>query len=152
MFNDPSTTFWFVFGFVLFVIEILTPGVVMVFFGLGAWIVLVLIMFFPLNSWMQWVIFSISSVLMLVLLRKHITQLFRSKEAIKSDSLSEPMVADRYLGRDAMALEDIEPGKIGMVEFDGTNWNARSQNLILAKNQCRIIEVDGLTLWVEPWS
>ena len=68
--------FWFVLGFVLLILEIATPGIVFVFFGLGAWLVMGLLFLFPLSQFFQFLIFIVSSVIFLFLLRRHLKNIF----------------------------------------------------------------------------
>ncbi|MDR1609096.1 MAG: NfeD family protein [Deltaproteobacteria bacterium] len=142
--------FWFAVGFVFLVLEILTPGIVFVFFGLGAWLVMALRFFFPLWPSFQFVIFILSSVIFLVLLRRQFKLLFnRAKSQGRVDSLSESIVAENYLGREVEVLKDIAPDRPGLVELNGTNWTARAEESLTAGQIVRVVEVSGLTLIVE---
>jgi membrane protein implicated in regulation of membrane protease activity len=149
-FSGGGNLFWFVVGFIFLILEISTPGIVFGFFGLGAWVVLAVNYIFPLPIVMQWLIFIISSSIFLGLLRKHIKAFLAKREPKVTDSLSEPMVADQYLGREVEVIKEIEPGRPGLAELNGTNWQARSQKAIPAGSYASILEVDGLTLWLEP--
>ena len=142
--------FWFVVGFVLFILEILTPGVFFIFFCMRAWAVLLLTAVFPLPTWLQWAAFSVVSVLSLVFLRKHVIKLLARREVGKTDSLSEPMVADRYIGKEVDVILDIFPGKPGAVEFNGTQWQARSDSSLNTGARARIVLVEDLTMVVAP--
>ncbi|MDR1166275.1 MAG: NfeD family protein [Deltaproteobacteria bacterium] len=148
---ENVTLFWFCLGFVLFVMEMATPGVFFLFFGLGAWIVMLVAAFISaVPFWFQWSLFSASSLLSLIFLRKRVISVLARKRAAKVDSLTEPMVAERYLGQDVDILEDVSPAKPGIVEFNGTRWQGKSQHSLAAGSRGRIVEVDGLVLWVEP--
>jgi membrane protein implicated in regulation of membrane protease activity len=142
--------FWFVMGFVLLIMEILTPGVFFLFFGVGAWVVLLILAFLPLATWLQWVVFIVTSIFFLIFLREHVVKLFAQKSAPKTDSLSEPMVSERYLGKDVDVITDIVPGRTGTVEFNGTHWQGKSDTPITKGSRARIIKMDELTLVLEP--
>lgn len=142
--------FWFVLGFIFLILEIMTPGIVFLFFGLGAWVVLLLSLFIPMPSSVQWAVFILVSVVTLATLRKQVTRLFSKGSAGRVDSLKEPMVADSYIGRVIDVIDDITPERPGMVELNGTNWRASSQFAIPKGARARIKEVRDLTLEVEP--
>ncbi|MDR1578056.1 MAG: NfeD family protein [Deltaproteobacteria bacterium] len=142
--------FWFAVGFVFLVLEILTPGIVFVFFGLGAWLVMGLRFFFPLWPAFQFVIFIVSSVLFLIMLRRHFKSLFfRARARGRVDSLSERLVANNYLGKEVEVIKEIEPDRPGVVELNGTNWTARSQASLAVGQMARVVEVAGLIITVE---
>jgi membrane protein implicated in regulation of membrane protease activity len=142
--------FWFILGFVLLIMEIATPGVFFVFFGLGAWCVLLLTALLPIPPWAQWALFAVVSVTCLVLLRRHVIAFLASRKAPKTDSLSEPMVAERYLGQEVDVLADMPPGRPGTVEFNGTRWQAKCPFPLNEGDRARIVDLEGLTFLVEP--
>jgi membrane protein implicated in regulation of membrane protease activity len=145
--------FWFIVGFTFLILEVLTPGVVFIFFGAGAWLVLLLTFFMPtMPAIIQWLVFAASSVVFLVILRRHVAELLARRESGRGDSLKDPLVADQYLGREAQVISPIKLDRAGQVEFNGTNWQARSQHELSAGTMVRVVEIDGLTLWVEPAS
>jgi membrane protein implicated in regulation of membrane protease activity len=61
---------WFARGFILLVIESAAPGIIIIFFGVGAWIVALVCLFFDISLNVQLLIFIVSSVVLLVTLRK----------------------------------------------------------------------------------
>jgi membrane protein implicated in regulation of membrane protease activity len=144
--------FWFVLGLALLILEVATPGVlVFVFFGVGAWVVMLCLVVLPLPPAIQWGAFIAVSVALLVLLRRHLAGLFNKRSAQgRGDSLQEPMVAGSYLGRVVEVVEDVAPGRPGLVELNGTNWRAESAAGVSKGARARILEVRDLTLWVEP--
>ncbi|MDR3155356.1 MAG: NfeD family protein [Deltaproteobacteria bacterium] len=143
--------FWLIAGFVLFVLEAVTPGAFFLgFFGLGAWFVLLLTAFLPLPVWAQWAFFSAVSVVSLVLLRKRLILFLAARKAPKTDSLSEPMVADRYLGKEVQVVSAVIPGRTGTVEFDGTHWQAKSGVALREGDRARIRGLEGLAFLLEP--
>jgi membrane protein implicated in regulation of membrane protease activity len=149
-FGDGKT-FWFVLGFVFMILEIVTPGVFFLFFGLGAWLTLVIFAIFPgCPVWFLWVIFIVTSVASLVLLRQKVVILLAQRKVRKTDSLSEPMVAERFIGKEVEVLADILPGKPGTVEFNGTRWQAKSDAPLNTGARAKVIAVDDLTLVVSP--
>jgi membrane protein implicated in regulation of membrane protease activity len=148
---ESDVLFWFVLGFALFIMELVTPGVFFVFFGLGAWAaMLVNLTPIPLAPWAQWALFAVVSVASLVLLRRHLIVFLAARKVSKVDSLSEPMVADRYLGQEVEVLAAISPGRPGTVEFNGTRWQAKSRTALAVGDRARSLDLDGLTFMIEP--
>jgi membrane protein implicated in regulation of membrane protease activity len=146
-----SAVFWFVVGFVFLILEMATPGIVFVFFGLGAWLVLVLILIFPLFSPVfQFLVFIVSSFIFLFALRRHLKALFyKDKDRKKVDSLSERMVANNYLEREVDVVEDITPGHPGKIELNGTNWTAKSAEPLTVGQRAKVVDIADLVVTVE---
>ncbi|MDR2140309.1 MAG: NfeD family protein [Deltaproteobacteria bacterium] len=141
---------WLVVGFIFLVLEIATPGVVFVFFGLGAWLVLGLRLLFPLSVPFQVLIFIIASVAFLVMFRRYLKAImFRQREEERVDSLSERMVADNYLGQEVDVINDISPERPGRIELNGTSWIATSVDSLPVGVRARVVEVVGTTVTVE---
>ncbi len=61
---------WFLAGLIIFIAEFINPGVILIFFGIGAWLVCVIIFFIDLSINVQLFIFLLASVISLVFLRK----------------------------------------------------------------------------------
>lgn len=138
---------WVLVGLAMLVMEILTPGgFFILFFGVGALVVGALAGAGLVESeWLQWLLFSVVSVASLVLFRKRLLARFRGPEAMAPR-------APTGVGEIATLTEDLPPGAVGRAELRGTTWTTRSRaTTALARGQrCRVMEVDGLTLWVEP--
>lgn len=138
---------WFLFGLVVMLGEIITPGFVLIFFGMGAWIIsLLLWLGVPISFTGQLFIFLIVSVLLLVVFRKYGKKYFQGK-------VSRPDVAgsiDDIRGEKAIALSDIQPLIGGKVEFHGTVWNAEAEVAIAKGASVEVLERNNLTLKVKP--
>ncbi len=138
---------WFIVGLIFLLAEFIIPGFVIFFFGAGAWIVALIALFFnvPLNF--QLLIFLLSSVFLLIFLRKQVTQIFigRQKKAGSQDDN-----IDEFKGENATVIEEIVPGKPGKVEFHGSQWKAESDDQIAAGKIVEIISTKSITLKVKP--
>ena len=136
---------WFIIGLVLFLLELVLPGFVIFFFGVGAWITALLCLLANPGINLQAIVFAVTSVLSLVLLRKMIQKRF----FYNKDDLSKE-VDDDFTGNEALALTDFNPGITGKVEFKGTSCKAESRSSI-TKGQVVIIKSkESFTLFVEP--
>jgi membrane protein implicated in regulation of membrane protease activity len=142
--------FWFVLGFVFLFLEVLVPGIVFLFFGLGSWSVALLLFFIPLPVIPQWTIFIVLSIIFLVVLRRKLSAVFRKSNVGRNDSLSDPLVADQYIGREVVVMKSISPEKTGLIELNGSNWQARSRFSLDEGASAKIVELKDLVVWVEP--
>jgi len=108
---------WFLVGLVLLIMEFVLPGLIIAFFGVGAWIVALvcLITDIPINT--QLIIFIVSSVLSLLCLRKWLKGVFIGHSVSKQD-LKEDL--EEFIGQKAVVKEKITPKAGGKVEFHGT--------------------------------
>jgi len=137
--------FWFVAGLVLFLLELIIPGFVIIFFGVGAWVTAIVCLIHDPGINTQIIIFAVTSVLSLAALRRLIqNKLFYSREPGSVD------VDDEFTGKEAVAKTTISPGKTGRVEFKGTIWKADSESDIKEGQSVIILEKDNFTLLVEP--
>jgi len=144
-----SELYWFIFGIVLFLAEIVVPGFVLFFFGVGAWIVAlcVWIGIAPTNS-IQLIIFLIASVGALALFRNKGKEFFLGKV---TGLLGPGKSVDDIRGERAIVLRDITPGKLGgKVEFHGTMWDAEADVAVPKDATVEILERKDLTLKVRP--
>jgi len=137
---------WFVIGLILIILEFLIPGLITIFFGIGAWIVSVICLFLDISLNLQLSIFLISSVLLLVSLRKWFKTLFTRKPGT---GRAEDEVADEFIGRKAVVTEKITPNRKGRVEFRGSYWTAESYETIPEGASVEILDKDNITLIVK---
>lgn len=134
---------WLTLGFALLVIEMLTPGVFALFFGVGALIVAALTGFGVGGPpWFQWVLFSVLSVASLALLRGRLAASLASRK--------QPV--DTFVGERCVLVDDLPVRGVSKVELRGSQWNARSAGEApLARGQrCQVERIEGLTLWIRP--
>ena len=139
---DPAVI-WFLVGLGLLLLELVLPGLVILFFGAGAWVTALVCTITDVNLNWQILIFLVASLLGLVLLRKYLKKRFfmRSDKEI-DDQLEE------FIGRRALAIDDFKNGS-GKVEFKGTQWTARSSEPVSKGDWVIIRSKDSLTFKVE---
>ena len=138
---------WILAGLALMGVEILIPGlVVFLFFGAAA-LILGLLQGIGLAGpvWLQWLLFSVLSVVSLMTLRGPILRRFDrrgpSQEGI-----------DSLIGQSVVLLADLTPGIPGKAELRGTSWSVigESKESLPRGTRCTVEAVDGLTLHVRP--
>ena len=144
IFSRPELV-WFILGLVLLLLELIVPGFVIFFFGVGAWVTALICLFANPGINLQVVIFAVTSVIALLAFRKLIQNKFIYSRNDKSDA-----VEDEFTGKEAVAVNDFGSDKKGKVEFKGTSWKAESGSEIRAGQTVIIIEKDNFKLIVEP--
>jgi membrane protein implicated in regulation of membrane protease activity len=141
--SDPAVI-WFLVGLGLLLLELVLPGLVILFFGAGAWVTALVCAITDIGLNLQILIFLVASLLGLVLLRKYLKrQFFGKKDAEIEDQLEE------FIGRKARAIQDFKDGA-GKVEFKGTQWSARSQEQVSKGQWVTIQSKESLILQVKP--
>jgi membrane protein implicated in regulation of membrane protease activity len=143
---DPKIA-WLLFGVFLIVLEFFAPGVILVFFGVGAIVT-------SLTTWLgltpetseQTVVFGISSVVLLFGLRHFVKKWFVGHTHHGGGNHD-----DDFTGREARVLISL-PGdnQDGRVEIKGAQWNARSHTPVPAGSIVIIERREGLTFYVRP--
>jgi len=147
--NIPAELIWFLAGLVLILLEFAAPGIVVVFFGVGAWLT-ALSTWFGLTGGLtsQLLMWAISSVLLLVFLRRRLADKFHGFETGRQNPLDN---LDEFTGREVMVTRDIDPQRRdGRVEFKGAEWTAVADEPIAAGRIAVITAAEGLTLTVRP--
>ena len=145
----PAEIVWAVLGLIFVFIEFFIPGLVIVFFGVGALITAVTTWsgLTPSLPW-QLLVFIVSSVLFLVLLRKYVKRTFLGKTL--GDGEEDDLNFNIEIGKIVPVIESIKPGEVGgKVRYMGTTWSASSSEPIAPGESVEIIGNDGLTLIVE---
>ena len=138
---------WILFGLLLLLFELVTPGgFYILFFGIGAVIVGILVAFESAGpAWFQFILFSILSVLSLWLFREKLLAFTRAPSTDRVDSL---------VGETAVVLEDISINGVGKAEMRGTPWNTRhiGGRPLTRGERCKVERVEGLTIFVRAES
>ncbi len=134
---------WVLGGLVLLVAEVTTPGgFFVVFFGAGAILVgAAKGLGWSGPAWADWLLFSVLSVVSLLLFRRPLMRHF---------NLTPGKPVDRLEGEAAVVQEEVTPGGVGKAEMRGSSWSARTAGGLALKpgQRCRVEKVEGLTLWL----
>jgi len=143
IFTRPEI-FWFILGLVLLLLELVLPGFIIFFFGVGAWVTALICLIASPGTNLQIIIFAISSVIALMALRR----IIQKKVFQMSDHSGD--ADDEFTGKEAVATDDFGGIKYGKVEFKGTSWAAESSNDIKSGQRVVIIQKDSFKLIVKP--
>lgn len=141
---------WFLVGLALIIMEFFMPGIILVFFGAGAWITALTTWAGLTGGWTsQLLVWALSSVILLILLRKRIQAQF---EGHIGDSQNLEHDLDEFAGKIVPVTVDIQPGnKTGRVEFKGADWQAVSDEAISAGSMAVVEKAEGIALRVRPY-
>ena len=137
--------FWFLLGLFLLLLELVLPGFVVIFFGLGAWLTALLCLVANPGLDLQIIVFTVTSLLSLILLRRMLKNRFFSGETESPATLEE-----EFINKVAVALTDIKKGDTGKVEFKGSTWNASSEEDISRGDKVVVIGKESISLIVKP--
>ena len=77
---------WFIAGLAMLLLEFIIPGLIIFFFGVGAFVVALLCIFFDIPINYQLLIFLGSSVLLLVILRRELSNTFMGHVGFTMDT------------------------------------------------------------------
>jgi inner membrane protein len=138
-----AAVIWIIIGFVLFLLEFVLPGLILFFFAVGAWIVAITCLFVDLSINQQLIVFLISSVVTILLLRKWLSKILWKRKH------STELLEDEFLGKTAKAIAPISPGENGKVDFKGTTWQAASEDIIEKGENVIIIGNESILLLVK---
>ena len=138
--SDP-VIIWFLIGLFCVIAEFFAPGVIIVFFGVGAWVVALICLGTELGTAQQIAVFTVVSIAALVLLRKRFNPPANDGPDI-----------DEFIGRTAVVLEPLRRGRPGRVTFKGAAWKAEttSDEWLEAGRHVSIIARESILLFVEP--
>jgi membrane protein implicated in regulation of membrane protease activity len=143
-FKNPAVL-WFLIGLFFALIELFVPGLILIFFGIGAWLTALMCFLLPIGTGVQIMVFISTSVITLVLFRKWFNNLLfktKAKESISDD--------DELTGKTGVAETDFQPNTPGKVSLNGSLWKAESDVPISAGERVEIIAKKNITLIIKP--
>lgn len=136
---------WLLIGLVLVALEMAAAGgFYVIFFGIAAMAIAGLRLLDVAGpAWVQLLLFSVISVVSLLVFRQRLLRRWQVPGVADVDSL---------VGETAVALEDIAAGKVGRVELRGTAWSARNSTgaAIEKGRRCTVVRTDRLMLFITP--
>ena len=141
---EPNHWYWWIFSALLFLLELLLPGVFFLWSGIAAAEVGLLVLIVPkIGFAYQLFIFSIVSVFNVVIWRLYLT-----KYPIRTDQPFLNRRGAEYIGRTFTLTEAIINGR-GILRVGGSFWHVEGADSP-AGTQVRIIGIEGVCFKVEP--
>lgn len=135
---------WISFGIFLMILELIIPGVFVIFLGMGAIFTGVVLFFIPYGFKFQLFLWLVSSILIILTGGKFLMNIFPS-DKVKGDTPT-----DEFVGKIVKVVVDINPeNNSGRVQFQGTDWSAISIGELIPKGSyARIYQRDNMTFTV----
>ena len=106
-FLEPEVI-WFLVGILLLVMEFMLPGLIIAFFGVGACVVAIVCMFADISLNAQLILFIVSSIVLLVLLRSKLKGIFKGHVSSRQDTAED---MNEFAGQRAVVKKTIVPIK-----------------------------------------
>lgn len=136
---------WFLAGLVFFALELLLPGLIVFFFGIGAWCAALTVYCLPMGLSGQLLVFLATSVVALALLRSTLKKVFLGR---KTDG--DGMESADSAAAVGEVIEAIAPPATGKVKYGGTFWLAAADQPIAVGTVVRILSKENLIVNVKP--
>jgi len=134
---------WIILSVLLFVLEMIVPGVHFVWFGMAATVVGVLALSIGIPWQLQLVLFGIIAMAMVFFVRR-----FATPGAAPSDQPDLNMRANYYIGRTVVVADPITNGR-GRVKVGDSLWMAEGPDLPVG-TRAKVVGANGTALVVEP--
>lgn len=126
---------WFLLGIGLAFLELLMPGFVILFMGIGCLVVAGILLILPLTVTQQVLIFIVATIVSIVLLRKWLMKIFQGKLSTQSGTDFD----DFPHGVHVKVVQDITPQTNGRIKFRGTFWDAAADEEIEKGQTAKIV-------------
>ena len=137
---------WLIIAGVCFVIEMMTVGFLIFWFGIGALLTMIVSLIFPDNIVLQTAVFVLSSTLLIFLTKPLAKKLTKSDKKVATNAYS-------VIGKKGIVTQDInETHGVGQIKVAGEVWSAKTTDgsTIEKGTQIEVIKIDGVKAVVEP--
>ena len=129
---------WFLIGLAFALLELAIPGLILIFFAFGAFIVSLICLVADVSVAVQIIIFVVISVASLLLFRKRLQSRFFKKKD------------DEFAGQHVTVIKKMSALKEGKVEYKGTIWTAKSDHELEEGEVAEITGKESIKLIVKP--
>ena len=137
---------WLIIAGVCFIIEMMTVGFLVFWFGIGALLTMIVSLIFPDNIVLQTAVFVVSSTLLIFLTKPLAKKLSKSDKKVATNAYS-------VIGKKGIVIQDInEEHNVGQIKVSGEVWSAKTSDgsTIEKGTQIEVIQIDGVKAVVEP--
>lgn len=147
MFNSPVVN-WIIAGLMLSLLELIVPGVYLIWFGFAAFIVGITVYFLPLEFTTQLIIFAIASGIFAVIGVAVYRYVF-NKAQVPAEYKNLNNTAEQYVGQLVTVAEDAADNRT-KVKIGDTYWLASCQKDFKKGDTAKVVGVkDSLILIIE---
>ncbi len=136
---------WFVLGLLLAIAELVIPGFVIIFFGVGALVAAAVAQFTDASLLVQGYVFAGASVCALVIGRRCFRKTLHGKRGPTAADADD----DGLIGATVEVTEAIEPPRTGRVSLHGTEWTASAERPIAKGETVTVVARTNITLNVK---
>ncbi|MCG8324677.1 MAG: NfeD family protein [Thiotrichales bacterium] len=134
---------WFIAAVILIAVEMMIPAAYMLWMGVAAIVVGILMYFIPGMPWLvQVIIFAVVSVVSVIMYKNYMK---KNKPATDTPNLNRR--SEQYVGRTFTLAEPIVNG-VGKVRIGDSMWKVRGDDMEAGKN-VKVVDADGVILHVE---
>jgi inner membrane protein len=126
---------WFLLGIGFAFLELQMPGFIVLFFGIGCWIVAGSVIIWELTVAQQITIFILGTIASIVLLRRLLMRIFRGMSSNTADEGFD----DFPKGVRVKVIRSISPEINGRIKYRGVPWDAASDEKIMEGETVEII-------------
>ena len=128
---------WFLIGTGFLIAEFAMPTFIMFFFAIGAYIVTIITAFYDLSINSQIILFGLSSIISLVLLRNYMKNIFKGNESKGEDKYFDNSIDPKK--NIAIVSKTINLNSFGEIKYKGTFYKAQSESLINEGKKVKIV-------------
>ena len=147
MFDSPVVN-WVIAGLALSLLELIVPGVYLIWFGFAAFVVSIAVYFMPLEFTTQLIVFAIASSIFAVIGVAVYRYIF-SKAQVPAEYKNLNNTAEQYVGQLVTVAEDTADNRT-KVKIGDTYWLASSQKPFKQGDTAKVVGVkDSLILIIE---
>lgn len=147
MFNSPVVN-WVIAGLALSLLELIVPGVYLIWFGFAAFVVSIAVYFMPLEFTTQLIVFAIASGIFAVIGVAVYRYIF-SKAQVPAEYKNLNNTAEQYVGQLVTVAEDTADNRT-KVKIGDTYWLASCQKPFKQGDTAKVVGVkDSLILIIE---
>ena len=133
--------FWLILIIFLGIVEGMTANLVSIWFIISGVFALLTSFIFD-NFLIQFAIFVVLGILLMILTRNKLEEKLLKKEKTNFD---------RIIGMKGVVTETIDDAIIGEVKVDGKRWSAISNQKLEVGDMVKILKINGVKLIVERW-
>lgn len=144
--------YWLIIGVMMFFMELMLPGFIMLFFALGALITAGIAWYYPVSILSQLAIFIIASFVLLFALRDFLQKRFPSKRVAEQADDAENDQDETPLavpGTKGVVCMMIAPPADGRIKYAGSYWRASADELIEEGEIVQVVQQNGSVIHVE---
>lgn len=131
---------WLIVAGVCFIIEMITVGFFVFWFGIGAILTMLVSLIFPENLILQATTFIVSSTILIFLTKPFVDKFTKKDKKVATNAYS-------IIGKKGIVTQDINPTHaVGQVKVAGETWSAKTidGSIIEKGSQIEVSQIDGV--------